>query len=106
MKDVRNVDGKVVGQIKDGVLMKRVFKKKHFMRVLNGWGLDLKILYEEGFDIVKILDKDEDICYVSKKEDWLNHGIKKNFGYGEQIILPVRWHEIKHRKQPELRIIT
>ena len=101
--DVRNVDGKVVGQIIGDALCKRVFRKKHFMKVLNGWGMDTKIFQEHQFKIVKILDKDDNLGYVSKREDWLEHGITKNFGYGEQIILPLRWHEVKSPKQKELR---
>lgn len=101
-KDVRNVDGKVVGFILDGALCKKVFKKKHFMRVLNGWGFDKKIIEENEFAEVKILDKDEDIMYVSQKDDWLTHGIRKNFGYGDQIILPLRHHEMRHRKQAQM----
>lgn len=102
MTEVRNVDGKVIGFIKDGVLCKRVFKKKHFMKVLNGWGLDKKIFNDHDFKEVKILDKDDDVMYVSQRSDWLEHGIRKNFGYGEQIILPLRHHEMRHRKQAQL----
>lgn len=101
-QDVRNVDGKIVGFIKGGVLHKKVFKKKHFMRNLNGWGWDKKIIDDGGFDEVKILDKDDDVLYVSRRDDWIKHGIHKNFGYGDQIILPLRHHEIRHRKQPQM----
>lgn len=100
--DVRNIDGKVVGFIQNGVLCKKVFKKKHFMRVLNGWGWDKHIIEGNEFIEVKILDKDDDIMYISQKSDWLTHGIRKNFGYGDQIILPLRHHEIRHRKQAQM----
>lgn len=105
MTPVHNISGKVVGHIKDGVLMKRVYKSKHFMRVLNGYGMD-KAIFAHDFDEVKILDKESDILYVSRREDWEEHGIRKNFGHGEQIILPLRWHEVRSRKQLALGMVN
>ena len=103
-KVIRNVDGKEIGFIADnGSLCKKVKRSRHFMRELNGWGYDTRIIEGEEFDEVKILDIETDTVYVSKKEDWLNHGIRKNFGYGDQIILPLKWHEVRDRKQ--MRII-
>lgn len=100
-EEIRNNTGQVVGNIINGVFYKRVFRSKHFMRILNGWGTD-KDIFDRNFKEVKIMDKENDIVYVSKKEDWIHHGIRKNFGYGEQIILPLKWHEVRHRKQLSL----
>lgn len=101
MNEVRNVDGKVVGNIVDGVLQKKVRRSKHFMRVLNGWGMDTDI-FKHDFNEVKILDTENETLYVSKRDDWLTHGIRKNFGYGHQIILPLRFHEVRHKKQQSM----
>lgn len=97
-KPVKNVDGKIVGFINNNqMLCKKVVKSKHFMRVLNGWGLDKAIIDAGGFDEVRILDTENNVCYSSKREDWIMHGIKKDFGHGEQLILPVKWHKLTYR---------
>jgi hypothetical protein len=101
MKDVRNIDGKIVGHITDRILRKKVKASKHLMKVLNGYGWDTRIL-EEDFDEVQILDTENEIMYVSRKEDWLTHGIRKNFNHGDQIILPLRHHEARHKNQQQL----
>lgn len=72
------------------------------MKILNGWGWDKKIIDDGGFTEVRILDKDEDVMYISTRDKWLTHGIVKNFGHGEQIILPLRHHEVRNRKQPKM----
>lgn len=72
------------------------------MRKIPGWAFDKQIIEENDFDRVLILDKDENLMYVSQKEDWLTHGVHKNFGYGDQIILPLKYHEVKNVNQPSL----
>lgn len=103
VKPVKNNQGKEVGFISDGtVLCKKVQKSKHFMKIYGAWAWD-KQIFDEEFRDVKIWDTESDTMYISTKEDWLLHGIEKDFGHGMQIFLPVEFHEVKSKKQPTLQ---
>lgn len=100
-KEVFNNAGKVVGHIIGDSLYKKVKRSKHYHRILNSWGIDRKILAED-FDVVKILETESDQLYVAPKSLWLEKGIRKNFGYGEQVFLPLHHFEVRSRKQLSL----
>lgn len=100
-KEVFNNAGKVVGFILNGALCKKVKRSKHYHRILNSWGVDKSILAED-FEIVKILETESDQLYVAPKSLWLEKGIRKNFGYGEQVFLPLHHFEVRSRKQLSL----
>lgn len=99
--EIRNTQGKVIGNLENGVLSKRVLKSKHFHRVLNSWGMDERI-FTNDFDSVRIYDKENKVTYVAPKSLWLTKGIKKNFGYGQQIFLPITNFQIENEKQRKL----
>lgn len=100
-KEIRNVEGKVVAHIKDDILYKKVKRSKHLHRVLNSWGMDSRIL-EEEFSEVKILDIENDQIYIVPKHVWVEHGIKKNFGHGDQTFLPLHYFQVLSKNQPSL----
>lgn len=91
----------IIARIVDGECRKLVKRSKHLMKSLNSWGMDERIL-EEEFDTVKVLDQEDDIAYIVPKHIWKEHGIRKDFGYGPQVFLPLHFFEVRHRKQPEL----
>lgn len=100
-KQIRNVSGKVIAHIKDNILYKKVKRSKHYMKVLNSWAMDTRIL-EEEFGEVKILDTENDQIYIVPKHIWLEHGIKKNFGHGDQTFLPLHYFQVLSKNQPQL----
>lgn len=101
-KDLRNNKGQMIGFILEGVLCKKVKGSIHKMKIIDGYAIDKRILEDEVFTEVKILDTETDTMYVSSKEAWQEHGVLKNFGHGDQIILPMKYCEIRNRKQPQL----
>lgn len=72
------------------------------MKVIDGYAMDKRIIDEEDFTEVKILDTETDTMYVSSKEVWQEHGVLKNFGHGDQIILPMKYCEIISKNQGKL----
>lgn len=101
-KDLRNARGQIIGFISEGVLCKKVKGSIHKMRIIDGYAMDKRILDNEDFTEVRILDTETDTIYASTKERWLEHGVQKNFGHGDQIILPMKYCEVISRKQKPL----
>lgn len=85
-----NEKGLGIGELRGRIFRKVVSKKRHFMRVLNSWGIDKRALDELGDDVeIQILAKDEKIIYTATAKQFREDGIQKNYGHGEQIFLRV-----------------
>jgi len=101
-KNLHNNRGQVIGFIKERVLCKKVKGSIHKMKIIDGYAIDKRIIDEEDFTEVKILDTETDTMYVSSKDAWQEHGVLKNFGHGDQIILPMKYCEIISKNQGKL----
>jgi hypothetical protein len=84
-----NKKGEGIGVLEGGVFKKKVSKKKHFMRKLNSWGMDKRVLDDLGDEIViEIFDRDEKKTYtVTAKE--FKGGEIHDYGFGEQVFLKI-----------------
>jgi hypothetical protein len=102
-KDIYGDNNRIIARIRGKELRKLVKASKHLQRNLNAYGMDSHILNEE-FEEIKILDQENDIMYSVPKHIFVEHGIKKNFGYGDQTFLPLHYFEVHHRKQAKLEI--
>lgn len=85
-----NIKGKVIGKI----FRRDLMGSKHRMRIIPGWGMDVTIIAElesRGVEAVEVLDTETKTLYLTKLANFANHGVLKDFGYGEQRILPDKW---------------
>lgn len=76
-------------EFKDGVLRKTVSKKKHLMRVYDGWAVQKDILQDLPPEtVVEIHDKDENKTYRATRKDFWSQGTTIKYGtHGEQVVL-------------------
>ncbi len=84
--------GKIVGEVKNGVFVKRVRASKHMLRSPRGWALDVKSLRdaeEAGARNVELEDVDNGLTYSASVDLIRAKGIQLNRGYGPQIALPL-----------------
>ena len=88
-------DGRVVGEILDRVMKKRVImgkpgEKSHFYRKLRAWCLDVygHEFYRGQFDWVELTDMENAIQYRLHVEQIDLYGTSIDEGAGEQIAVP------------------
>ena len=86
----KNMSGCLVYQTK------RFEEKNQYMRIIQGFGIQAKIVERfrmtDPKGIVNIIFYKKDrttVFYQAPVSTWLNKGMKKDFGYGEQILLPI-----------------
>jgi len=93
-------DGRVVGQIADGVYYTRRRKSIHQLRRPPSWAIDRSILLElsgAGVERVELHDTESGQHYTAQLSDFWRHGIRVNRGFGEQVALPLAWWRIDNR---------
>lgn len=86
--------GKIFGVIKNDTLIKKVDRKKHLYRKYNGYAIQSEILsYLTNNDVryVKVEEIDTGDVYLTNTENYQNFGIIINYGYGEQVVLPLSY---------------
>jgi len=94
---------KVVGRIQyihdRAVFSKEVKESEHLFRNFNAWGFQEEILSKlSNKDVTDIFVKEIEkvITYKTSLTTLLKKGIRKDYGHGIQIFLPIKfWTEIK-----------
>lgn len=89
--EYHNRHGQLVGIAKDGVYRKLVRRKKHLMRMYNGYAMDYDIyekLLADGCKEVRIKEDDTGDVYSSPFSAW-GKGIIFDFD-GKQVCLPCK----------------
>lgn len=79
---------RAVGQHK--VFVKLVSATVHLQRNMDAWGIDsrvLDLLKELNIPRIRIIDRESNSIYDAHSNTILNHGVRRDFGYGEQIFL-------------------
>ncbi len=84
---VQLADGRVVGQIVDRIMQKRVIFERHFYRKLRAWCLSAEALlkYRGQFDWVELTDMENGIQYRLHVDQIDRLGEDINEGHGAQI---------------------
>lgn len=80
-----------VGEIIGDEFVKRVIDKKHFFKLYKGYGIQKSVLQElvsKGVRKVKIIN-DKGMEYVAPISVWVQYGVVKDFGHGEQVFLSI-----------------
>jgi hypothetical protein len=102
---VKNVDGRVIGEVVGREFRKRVRGSIHFLHEPEGIASDVKALYDAkrlGADRVKVTDAETGIIYTSPIALIFAKGVRLDRGHGEQIVLPRRWWAEDNPNQPGL----
>ena len=84
---VRLTDGRVVGEVRGDVLVKRVQGSKHMLRTPRAWAVDVAVLRQAealGARTVEVHDLEDGTVYRAPLERFWQRGIRVNRGHGEQ----------------------
>ena len=87
-------DGKVIGHVEESIFKKQAIADRHMMKAPRGWGSDVDALDQAlrfGASRMEIHDKKTGIVYRCSIEEFFAKGVKRDFGYGEQLILPLQY---------------
>ena len=93
------VGNRVVGEIIDSTLFKRVRGSKHMLKRPPAWAWDVTAIEQAqilGTVTVSILDTETGVLYSVPLVYFLQYGTRFNRGYGDQIYLPLRqWQTVQ-----------
>lgn len=96
---------KIIGELNGDVFTKKVKFSKHYMKIYDAWGLDLKMFLEHLFPKnaqIYIEDTESGSVYHISARNWAANGIFRDFGYGEQIFCPRKHFTRSDKNQPYL----
>ena len=85
---------RVLGEISNGALRKHVYGSRHFMRTPPGIAWDVWAIERakaSACPITIVTDRETGRVYVADLVDFDRHGVRRNFGYGDQTILPFNY---------------
>ena len=73
-------------------------KSKHLLRARKAWSLQKSIvdfhLRAGDVDAVKVCDVETGNTYTAGLATFAQHGERVDFGFGEQVALPLRWWSV------------
>jgi len=96
-------DGKVIGYILNGTLHKSVCSEKHMLQKPKGWAWDVDVLFEaekDGVSQIEIQDRKSGETYHVSIHDYWEYGIGFNRGWGDQIVLPLKYWQVSGIGEP------
>lgn len=99
---VRNSAGRVVGEISNGVLRKKMFASRHMLRDPRGWTWDAAILdaaERAGVLTSRITDKETGAVFTAPISAFRAYGIALDRGFGPQICLPIEHWQVSLPKR-------
>lgn len=90
---------RVVGEVSDSTLFKRVRGSKHMLQRPPAWAWDVYALEQAqalGAVSVAVLDTETSTLYTAPLAHFEQYGRRFNRGYGDQIYLPLRqWQTVQ-----------
>jgi len=95
--------GQLVGCIKNNILQKTADSNIHMLYKPPGWAWDKDIIdnaIERGISKTIIHEKNQNVDYCARLEDFYTFGEPLNRRYGDQICLPLKFWEIQKRGKP------
>lgn len=85
----------LVGKIIGDTLFRKMVKRKHFMKVVDGYGIQEQAMVEllrRGVQKVIIIETDTKRRWKSRIQDWIKHGKVADYsGHGKQRFLSLRY---------------
>lgn len=81
----RNSNNKVIGEERGDTYFSNRKGSKHLMRIMDAWGIDKNVLDSIKATRISITDTETKKTYSISKDEFIAHGVKRNFGFGEQV---------------------
>ena len=101
-KIVRGINGKIIGEVRDGVYHKMISFKRHLLRCLNAVGIDSDIfksnILPECYKI-SVQDSDTGKEYFVSTDGFRENAIERDYGAGCQVFLPLRFWQVQDARQ-------
>lgn len=100
---------KVIGYIENHVFKKNVCKSKHFFKNYNAWGVQeeaIPILQKHNVKLIEIFDKESKKTYRTTLSTFLAYSFPKNWGYGKQLFLPLKFCEVDSVGFEQMRLFA
>jgi len=94
---VRNRDGRIVGVIKKGVLIKKVDSRVHKLRIVDGYGIErylLDLAKKNGAEKMRIVETDTNKVLEASVKLFEDKSIELNLDYGLQLALAGSYWEL------------
>ena len=95
--------GKIIGWIEGDSLNKNISSSKHMLQKPKGLAWDFSVLElarKENLKRICVHDKETGNEYKATLEDIFHYGVRINRGFGEQIVLPLKYWQKKAQGQP------
>lgn len=102
----RNYKNIPVGEMRDGIFLKKVNPAKHFMKIYQGYGISESIfnqLKKDGCKEIRIHTGDE--LYRISFNDYVAHSIRANFD-DPQIFCALKWFEAKSKTASQKKLFN
>lgn len=97
-------NGRVVAQVRRGVLEKQVDGSRHFLRKPAGIAFDDAILRqadELGAQQVRVRDRETGVVYLTTVDAFARLGVKVDRGFGVQVCLPFAYWQTQTPGAPQ-----
>lgn len=102
-KLILNDFGKIIGWVESDSLNKNISSSKHMLLKPKGIAWDFSVLErarKENLKRIYVHDKETGNEYEATLEDIFHYGVRINRGFGEQIVLPLKYWQKKVKGQP------
>ena len=102
-KLILNDFGKIIGWVESDSLNKNISSSKHMLLKPKGIAWDFSVLErarKDGLKKSRVYDKETGNEYEATIEDFFRYGVRINRGFGEQIVLPLKYWQKKVKGQP------
>lgn len=102
---IYHANGKVVGEMRNGIYVKRVIRSKHLMKMFQGYGISKSIvvqLAKDGCREIRI-NEDGEILYRIPYDLFVQKGIEKNFD-DLQVFCSLKYFTSKDLKQASFMV--
>lgn len=89
--------GKVVGQVANGVFVKSIVGSKHILRKPRAIAFDVRSLRDAqdyGATRVAVQDIENGTVYAASIKEIMEHGFTLDRGFGKQVALPINKFQI------------
>ena len=82
------------GNVDGDTFIREVNSKKHFMKIVKGYGIQEEAFAElekRNIKNIKLKETDTNIDWYSELSDWVEHGRVADFGHGPQRFLSTKY---------------
>ena len=103
---VRRQDGKVIGQVV-GTEFRKSITNNHMLNIppaLCSAVVSLRQAQGYGATTCVWTNRDTGIVYSVSVERFLKDGIRKDYGYGDQVCLPLKGWTVRKAREPQMAL--